>query len=114
MALRIPRSDSCRRGNGTRFCVSGPFPDGLTIELRNPDDYYAVDLEECGTAAEALSWVLHAGARYGPEVAGHLVEALIELSDPKFEEAMNPDRPNEPGFDWKRHLTQVHPRTAPR
>jgi len=30
--LGIPPGQTAARGNGTRFCVSGPFPDGMTIE----------------------------------------------------------------------------------
>ncbi|HUE84573.1 MAG TPA: hypothetical protein VMO26_00700 [Vicinamibacterales bacterium] len=30
--LGIPPGQATGRGNGTRFCVSGPFPDGMTIE----------------------------------------------------------------------------------
>ena len=30
--LGIPPGQTAARGNGTRFCLSGPFPDGLNIE----------------------------------------------------------------------------------
>jgi hypothetical protein len=28
----IPPGQQAARGSGTRFCISGPFPEGLTIE----------------------------------------------------------------------------------
>lgn len=108
--MALPPSSKVRWGNW-HYC-----PDNLTLELRreNGNVRYSVDLEKCGTATQILDGVLQIGSKeWGPEVVGDLVEALIDLSDFNLQGAVCPGGRKGPGFDWKRHLTEVHPRTVP-
>jgi hypothetical protein len=64
----------------------GPwFLDRETLVLRNTDEDYEVDLEECATSSQLLDWIVQVADKSSASdasIAG-LIRALIDVLDPQ-------------------------------